>query len=339
VNTSRLRIALVGHGRWGKNIARVLRRLPDCELATVCDPDPGALGALAGQVRLTTRFEDVLSDPSLQAVALCTPSGLHAAQAIAALHAGKHVFVEKPMALSQRDARAVSATVEGTSRRLMVGHIMLYHPAFRELAKLVATGELGRIRRIATLRSTSLQRRSLEDPWWALAPHDISLLTTLIDAAPTAIRASRLICDSGRESVRAELSFADGAGAEVSVGRGIDRVRRMLVVGDAGAACFRDETPPGRVDVYATPLTDWDARGHISERPARSLPVPAAEPLELELGHFVQGLLRQRPFRTDHLHGLRVSEILDAGQQSSDHFDGEPIALLDGRGFSERESA
>jgi UDP-2-acetamido-3-amino-2,3-dideoxy-glucuronate N-acetyltransferase len=336
VSAQRLRTALIGHGKWGRNVARVLARVPECELSVVCDNDSRRLDDVTLPLLRTTHLDEVLSDPRIQACALCTPSVLHAEHAISALRAGKHVFVEKPMALSQAEAEAVAATVLLTGRRLMVGHILLYHPACHELIRLVANGDLGTVRRIVAIRTSSPAAISTENPWWALAPHDISLFMELVPSAVTAIRARR---DAGAdgESVRAELAFADGTRADLTVGRGPERLRSISVFGDAGSARFRDETPPGRIDVHGASAALSTADDDGSRPPLRSLPIPAAEPLELELTHFIQSILRQRPFRTDHVQGLRVTDILAAGQQSMSS--GTTIELSETSSLPERVSA
>ena len=190
--TAPLRIGVVGLGYWGPNLARNFAALPGCELAWCCDASEAARARVAGsfpRTRVTADLGDLLADPELDAIVLATPVPTHGALAEQVLRAGKHCFVEKPLAQSVGDAeRAVAAAAE-SGRILMVGHLLQYHPGVAKLKEIAGAGELGDIHYIYSNRLNLGQLRADENALWSLGAHDVSVLLHLADEEPSELDA------------------------------------------------------------------------------------------------------------------------------------------------------
>jgi predicted dehydrogenase len=186
-----LRIAVAGLGYWGPNLARIFAAIDGCELAWCCDPSAQAREAVAGRfpyARFTGDLDEVLADPALDAVALATPVPTHAESAVRVLQAGKHCFVEKPLAQSVAGAERVVAAAEAAGRVLMVGHLLEYHPGVQRLKQLVDSGELGeRIYYIYGNRLNLGKLRADENALWSLGAHDVSVVLYLADEEPSEV--------------------------------------------------------------------------------------------------------------------------------------------------------
>jgi predicted dehydrogenase len=241
---------------------------------------------------------ELLGLPGLDAVLIATPPSTHAELALAALGRGLHVFVEKPMALRLSDATELCAARDRARRLLMVGHILLYHPAVIELRRLLDAGELGTLERIETERLGAMARHG--NAWWTLAPHDLSLAVALARCWPETI--SLLRAGSG-DRVRAKLRFPGGAAAELVVGSsGSPKTRWLAVVGSGGRATFDDTARSLRIERPGRPSSSWA--------------VPAREPLRVELEAFVRAALDGARVESDAVLGLGVTRLLLAGEES-----------------------
>src|SRR3954454_436288 len=187
-----IRVGVAGLGYWGPNLARNLATLAECELAWLCDESEDALARVDGTLlgaRRATSLDDLLADDTLDAVVLATPVPTHAALAERVLSAGKHCFVEKPMAQSVTDAEAVVAAARSADRVLMVGHLLEYHPGVVKLKELIDGGDLGRILYVYGNRLNLGKLRSDENALWSLGAHDISVLLRLAGEEPYEIQA------------------------------------------------------------------------------------------------------------------------------------------------------
>src|SRR5215470_15839586 len=187
-----MRIAVAGVGAWGVNHVRAFARLKGVEVVAICDATAEARAralALAPRARAESELAAVLADPSIEAVTLATPAVTHARLALEVLAAGKHVFVEKPLALSVADAEAVVSAAERAGKVLMVGHLMLYHPAVERLRKMVQAGDLGKLYYLYAQRVNLGRLRRDENALWSLAPHDVSIILALLGESPVSVSA------------------------------------------------------------------------------------------------------------------------------------------------------
>jgi predicted dehydrogenase len=328
MNDGLLRIGVAGLGYWGPNLARNFNAIPGCELAWLCDASSDALarvGASFPAARLTTELDEVLGDPSLDAVALATPVATHADLAVRVLEAGKHCFVEKPLAQTVADAERAVAAAEATGRVLMVGHLLEYHPGVQRLKQLLDSGELGeRIFYIYGNRLNLGKLRADENALWSLGAHDVSVVLYLADEEPWEFIAhgESYVQEGVEDVVFCFLRFPSGLSAHLHLSW-LDphKERRFTVVGSRRMATFDDMAIEGKLKIYDKGF-DQGARGYgeyITRAGGIFSPeLPNLEPLRIECEHFVECVREGRRPRSDGVSGLRVVRVLEELQRSLD---------------------
>jgi predicted dehydrogenase len=293
------KIGVAGLGHWGPNLARNFDEL--AELIWLCDLDTSLLERFSKrhpQARLTTDFEDVLADPSVEAVVISTPVVTHYELSRRALAAGKHVFVEKPMALHAREAEELCALAEERELVLMPGHLLLYHPAVKKLKELAVSGELGEIRYVYGNRRNLGKFRTDENALGSLGAHDLSVILHLVDEEPSEVwaRGESYVNPPVEDVVFCYLRFPSGKIAHMHLSW-LDphKIREMTIVGSKKMAVFDDMELERKITVYdkgeePPPLGtygEWQTRTGDIYVPK----VPNDEPLRLECEHFL-GLVR-----------------------------------------------
>jgi predicted dehydrogenase len=322
----RIRIAVVGLGYWGPNLARNFAAIEGCELAWCCDASETARARIAARfpdVRTTGSIDEVLGDSTVDAVALATPVPTHAELAARVLDAGKHCFVEKPLAQSVVDAERAVEAARASGRVLMVGHLLEYHPGVRKLKELADSGELGeQIYYIYGNRLNLGQLRADENALWSLGAHDVSVVLALAQEAPVeAVAHGRSYVRPGVEDVVfCFLRFPSGLSAHLHLSW-LDphKERRFTVVGSQRMATFDDMALEGKLTIYDKGF-DEDARGY-GEYITRSGDIfspriPNVEPLRVECEHFVDSVRRGERPASDGESGLRVVRVLESLQRS-----------------------
>ncbi|HEY2258984.1 MAG TPA: Gfo/Idh/MocA family oxidoreductase [Solirubrobacteraceae bacterium] len=320
-----LRIGIAGLGYWGPNLARNFAAIPGAELAWCCDRDPEARARIAQafpRTMVSAEIEDLLADPSLDAVALATPVPTHAELAVEVLRAGKHCFVEKPLAQSVADGeRAVAAAAAG-DRVLMVGHLLEYHPGVRRLKELTESGELGEIFYIYGNRLNLGKLRADENALWSLGAHDVSVVLHLAGEEPceAVAHGASYVRDGVEDVVFCFLRFPSGLTAHLHLSW-LDphKERRFTVVGSRRMATFDDMDLERKLTVYDKGF-DEDSRtyGEYITRSGDifSPRIPNLEPLRVECEHFVHCCRTGEAPRSDGASGLRVVRVLEALQRS-----------------------
>jgi predicted dehydrogenase len=325
---SGVRIAVAGLGYWGPNLARNFAAVPGCELAYCCDPSEegrSRVAAMFPQVRMVADFDELLADPDLEAVALATPVPTHAALAVRVLEAGKHCFVEKPLAQSVADAERAVRAAEQSGRLLMVGHLLEYHPGVQKLKELADSGELGdQIYYIYGNRLNLGKLRSDENALWSLGAHDVSVVLHLAGEEPweASAHGESYVRDGVQDVVFCFLRFPSGLSAHLHLSW-LDphKERRFTVVGSRRMATFDDMELERKLTVYDKGF-DEDSRtyGEYITRSGDifSPRIPNVEPLRLECEHFIECIRSGRQPRSDGASGLRVVRVLEELQRSLD---------------------
>lgn len=327
VKLSPINLAVVGLGGWGRNLVRSFAAARHCNLSHVCDCSPFALEQhrkMFPQATATDSFESILQDAAVDAVALATPAPAHYEMASAALSAGKHVYVEKPMALTERHAEELVELAERTDRKLMVGHLLEYHPAVDLMKQQVESGALGDIYYMYCQRLNLGVVRKEENAFWSLAPHDISIILYLFGLEPDRVEASGecFLQEGVEDVVFVNLHFPDGRMAQVHVSW-LDphKERKMVVVGSRKMLVFDDMQPSEKIRIFDKGASvKSDAANAMQAIAIRhgdiSIPhLPAVQPLDVETQHFVDAILHDKTPRSDGHDGLRVVRVLEQVEQ------------------------
>jgi predicted dehydrogenase len=322
-----VRLGVVGLGYWGPNLARNLDAIVGCELAWLCDADAEKRERLARSfpnARRTGELADLLADEQLDAIVLATPVPTHAELAIAVARAGKHCFVEKPLATNAADAEAAVDAAEQAGTLLMVGHLLEYHPAVGRLKQLIDDDELGPLYYLYGNRLNLGQLRADENALWSLGAHDVSVALHLIGEEPQECLAhgASFVRKGVEDVVFCYLRFPSGIVAHLHLSW-LDphKERRLTVVGARRMATFDDMLVEGKLAVYDKGF-DEDTRswGEYITRSGDvfSPQISNAEPLRLECEHFVECVRSGTTPRSDGRSGLRVVRVLERLQRSLD---------------------
>ncbi len=318
-------VGIVGLGYWGPNLARNFDAIAGCELRWLCDPSAKALERPARSfpdARTTSELSELLADDALDAVVLATPVPSHATLAIEVAQAGKHCFVEKPLATAAADAERAVEAARSAHRILMVGHLLEYHPAVDRLKELIDAGELGTLYYLYGNRLNLGVLREDENALWSLGAHDVSVVLRLTGEEPEECLAhgACYVRKGVQDVVFCFLRFPSGIVAHLHLSW-LDphKERRLTVVGAQRMATFDDMLLEGKLTIYDKGF-DEDSRSW-GEYIARSGDVfspriPNAEPLRLECEHFVECIRTGNTPRSDGQSGLRVVRVLEQLQRS-----------------------
>jgi predicted dehydrogenase len=328
-------VGVVGLGYWGPNLARNFAALEECELRWCCDADAEKRQRLESAfpgARFTADLDDLLADSDLDAVVLATDVPSHARLAIQVLRAGKHCFVEKPLAQSAVEGAAVVDEAAAADRIMMVGHLLVYHPGVVKLKEIMDSGELGDVLYVYSNRVNLGQVRQDENALWSLGAHDVSVLLHLLEEEPIEALAhgESFVRDGVEDVVFCYLRFPSGRVAHMHLSW-LDphKERRFTVVGSDRMATFDDMALERKVTVYdkgVDPPTrsygEWITRSGDVMSPQ----ISNEEPLRIECRHFVACVRDGREPRSGAISGLRAVRVLEALQRSLDA-GGVPQAL------------
>jgi predicted dehydrogenase len=324
-----LNVGVVGLGYWGPNLARNFASIAGSRLTYLCDADVATAQQVAARfpgARAVTELDELLSEPDLDAVALATPVPTHAELAERVLRAGKHCFVEKPLALTVQSAERAVAAAADAGRVLMVGHLLEYHPGVRALKQIADSGELGDdIYYIYGNRLNLGKLRADENALWSLGAHDVSVVLYLAGEEPVDVVAhGESYVRSGVEDVVfCFLRFPSGLVAHLHLSW-LDphKERRFTVVGSRRMATFDDMKLESKLTVYDKGFDeDSSTYGEYITRSGGSFSpqIPNTEPLRSECEHFIDSIRAGTAPRSDGASGVRVVRVLERLQQSLDN--------------------
>jgi predicted dehydrogenase len=335
-----VRVAVVGSGEWGRNHVRTFAQLRGANLVSVCDLDEGKLASVRAQhprVRTTASYDDVIRDVTIDAVVLASYASAHFDQARRALEAGKHVLVEKPMTLQTHEAEELVRVAAHVKRTLMVGHLLLYHPAVIRMHDLVVSHDIGELFYLYSQRLNLGRVRKDENALWSFGPHDVAVALYLFGSEPEVVTAKgeaflqRGIVDvvfvtlhfPQRKLAHIHLSWLDP-----------HKTRRTTLVGSRKMVVFDDMDPTDKIRIYDKGVdirpqaVSYEDYLHVRFGDILIPHVGTAEPLRLECQHFVDCIVNGSVPRSDGNHGLQVIRVLAAAQKSLD-LDGVPVAVKD----------
>ena len=312
---NRARVAQLGCGYWGKNLARNFADLG--ALVAVCDSDPATAKREAEKNGVAAKsVEEVFADQSIVGVSIAAPAEFHADLALKAFDAGKHVFVEKPIALTIEDAEKMRLAADKAGCVLMVGHLLQYHPAFETLLGLVRKGELGKLRYAYSNRLSLGKFRNEENALWSFAPHDVSMLLALFGAEPVLVKGSggAFVTPNVEDEYRLDMTFEDGGRAHVFASwLHPFKEHRLVVVGEKAMAVFEDSLPGAdKLRLYRHTIETSGRTPEPKKAEAEAVPYPTAEPLKNECAHFLACCEGKTRPRTDAAEAIAVLKVLKA---------------------------
>lgn len=311
-----LSVAVIGCGAWGKNLVRNFHGLG--ALVAVSDPNPDVRERMKAQYGLEAReVDDILADSSIDAVVIAAPAEMHHDLALRAFAANKHVYVEKPIALTLEHAEEMKNAAAEAGLTLMVGHLLQYHPVFLKLKELVQDGELGKLRYIYSRRLNIGKLRTHENVLWSFAPHDISMMLALAGCEPDKVTgfAGNFLQESISDFSTVHMEFPNGIKGHIEASwLNPFKEQRLVVVGDRSMAVFDDTLPwEERLKLYDHKAEIVDGKAVLEPAEARLIEVEETEPLSNECQHFLRFIRNKETPFTDGKEAMAVLRVLQLG--------------------------
>jgi predicted dehydrogenase len=322
-------VAVVGLGYWGPNWIRNFQQLQCARRVVACDLDAqrrDRVKELHPAAETTSSFDDILRDPEIEAVVIATPVSTHYKLARMALESRKSVLVEKPLAMSQREAGDLVRLARGCKCTLMVGHTFLYSAPVLKAREIIQSGELGEIFYISSVRANLGLFQHDVNVAWDLATHDISIILSLLDRVPQAVscQGQSHYCKGVEDVALLTLHFSDNVIAFIHVSwLDPNKIRRTTIVGSQKMLVYDDTAPQEKLRIYDRGVTvqryyDTFGEFQFSYRYGDILipRIEESEPLRQECAHFIDCIRNGNQPRTDGLNGLQVVSVLEAAHMS-----------------------
>jgi UDP-2-acetamido-3-amino-2,3-dideoxy-glucuronate N-acetyltransferase len=321
---------VVGCGHWGKNLVRNVHQLG--HLYGVCEADATQLDNLRAQyegVKTFGTLAEVCADEDVDAVMLATPAERHFAMGVELLSAGKHLFVEKPLALDWQEGAELVRLARRQGRVLMVGHLLKYHPAFLKIQELIANPDFGKVEYIYSNRLSMGKIRKEENALWSFAPHDISLILTLMGELPLQVTATggAYLQPNIADVTVSNFLFDRGVRAHIFVSwLHPYKEHRLVIIGARQMIVFEDTRPENKLILYDKKIELRNGAFEAGKPHATPIDFAADEPLRRECRHFIECVLDGREPFTPGEEGVEVLQVLQACQRSL-QMNGEPVQV------------
>jgi predicted dehydrogenase len=312
-------VAVIGVGYWGKNIARSFSELG--HLAAVVDANPAQARQVGDTLNCAMQdLRQVWTNPDIKGVAIATRAETHFDVAQAAIAAGKHVFVEKPLVLNESHADALIENAKAAGRALMVGHLLRYHPLFRKMLEIVKSGEHGRLRHVTSDRMSLGKIRTEENVLWSFAPHDISMVLALAGGEPETVMAQgSAFVNSGIADIASmQMRFAGGVTADIRASWiNHKKLQQCIAVCDRASIVFEDSEKDWNRKLSIHPHEVITENGLPVPRRGNAIyiEIPEAEPLKEECRHFLDCINGAQPL-TNGAEGRAVLRVLQRATES-----------------------
>ena len=316
-------ISVIGCGHWGKNLVRNFSEFG--ALNSVCDPNLDLAEKYAKEYSVKNMsFEEILNDATIEGLVLAVPAPLHYSLTIKALDAGKHVYVEKPLAMNKEEAVDMIQKAKEKNLQLMVGHLLQYHPVFIKMLELVNLGQLGALSYIYSNRLSFGKIRSEEDIIWSFAPHDISMILALVGDNPKSIQSktSCIVQKNTADKAFIYMDFDKGLSAHINVSwLHPFKEQKIVVIGSSSMAVFDDTQPwAQKLALYKHKFSLKEDIPNLDKADVEYIEVPISEPLRNECDHFIEVVNNKTMPLTDGEEGLRVLNVLTAASSKKNQF-------------------
>ena len=312
-------IAVVGCGHWGKNLVRNFSALG--ALCSISDPNSEIADQYASQYNVKKySFTEIINDPNIKGVVLAVPAHLHASMAIEAMNKNKYVFVEKPLGMNEVEAEAMIVTAKKNKVRLMVGHLLQYHPIFKTIREYVGEGKIGEINYIYSNRLSFGKVRTEEDVIWSFAPHDISMILSLTGQEPEYVstNATSILQKNIADTATIHLQFKSGLKSHISVSwLHPYKEHKLVVVGQSAVLVFDDtKSWQEKLALYPYEVVSSKNLINLQNSNVQYVKITEEEPLKNECQHFIDVVEKDIQPLTDGAEGLRVLKVLSAASRS-----------------------
>jgi len=333
-----MNIAVVGAGNWGRNLVRNFYEIKEASLKICCDLNRVILGKIKEKyhfIKITTDYDEVLADRKIDAVVIATSTSTHFVLAKRALEVDKHIFVEKPLTLNYKQARELVDLAKEKEKKLMVGHLLEYHPAVTEMRRRLCQNEIGEIYYLYSERLNLGKVRTTENALWCLAPHDVSVTLYLLNTEPVEVSAYGGVFLQKKEKIEdvvfVNICFANGFIVHLHLSwLDPNKVRRITLVGSKKMMVFDDMESRDKLKIFNKRVIKNNLEDRVEFNVRYGdiyIPkIDASEPLKLECLHFIDCIEKNKTPRSDGLDGLRVVRILEAAQESLDK-EGIPMRM------------
>lgn len=318
---SKINIGVIGCGKWGINHVNTAYKLLGKNLRVVCDFNSLAavkVNAISSEIHFTTKLEDVTGNSELQAVIIATPAETHFEIAKQVIESKKHVLIEKPITLKSDDARELIRLAEVHGVHIMVGHVLLYHPAIVRLKSLVDEGKIGHLQYIYSNRLNLGTIRSEENILWSFAPHDISVIQYLTGTNPIMVDAKGAdIIQSGIEDTTfTYIVYPDNIHAHIFVSwLHPFKEQRLVVIGDKGMFVFEDSLKTEKLKFYSKGFKMVNGQLEKFDSDYEVIHFDSTQPLQAEHEHFYECVLYNKAPLSDGKHALEVLKVLEMAQE------------------------
>ena len=331
-------IAVIGAGNWGRNLVRNFYEIKEVNLKTCCDLNEAILRKIREKyllIEITTDYDEVLEDKEIEGVVIATSASTHFDLAKRALEADKNILVEKPFTLNYKQAQELVDLAKEKKKKLMVGHLLEYHPAVMEMKRRLSQNEIGEIYYFYSERLNLGRVRTTENALWCLAPHDISVMLYLLNTGPVEISAYGGVFLQKKEKIEdvvfVNICFANGFIVHLHLSwLDPNKVRRITLVGSKKMMVFDDMESRDKLKIFNKRVIKNNLEDRVEFNVRYGdiyIPkIDASEPLKLECLHFIDCIEKNKTPRSDGLDGLRVVRALEAAQESLDK-EGIPIRM------------
>jgi len=333
-----MNIAVIGAGNWGRNLIRNFYEIKEASLKICCDLNEVILGKIKEEypfIKITTNYDEVLGNREIDAVVIATSTSTHFGLAKRALEAEKHIFVEKSLTLNYKQAQELVDLAKEKQKKLMVGHLLEYHPAVMEMKRRLCQNEIGEIYYLYSERLNLGKVRTTENALWCLAPHDISVMLFLLNTEPVEVSAYGGVFLQKKEKIEdvvfVNIRFENRAIANLHLSwLDPNKVRRMTLVGSKKMMVFDDMESRDKLKIFNKGVIKNNLEDRVEFNVRYGdiyIPkIDASEPLRLECLHFIDCIEKNKTPRSDGEDGLRVVRVLEAAQESLNK-GGTPIRM------------
>ena len=308
-------IAVVGCGHWGKNLVRNFSELS--ALSSICDPDHLVASRFSEKYQVKNNsFTEIINDQNIKGVVLAVPARLHASMAIDVMKKGKHVFVEKPLALTEEDGKLMIEIAKKNNVQLMVGHLLHYHPIFKHIKEIVNKGQIGKLEHIQSSRLSFGKFRSEENVIWSFSPHDISMILSLANEKPKIVKCNSksVIKKDHADIANIYIEFPSGLKSNISVSWINSYKEAKLVLTGSSALLVFDDTKPWdeKLKILPYKLEGLNQISNLKKLNEKIIKISEEEPLKNECKHFLRVIQGVSKPITNGEEGLKVLKVLSS---------------------------